>query len=260
MKRPELIILPVAVLVVGALTYYGYRQHASREAVPDFSAIKNIAARKQRFFAFLLPKVRYANARVHRERELILRFAHKIRAGQTLSKRESATLLWLVSRYDIDAPKSPASAISALLRHVDTVPASLMLAQAATESAWGTSRFARDGNNFFGIWCFTPGCGMTPKARSEHLTHEVARFDSVQTSVNRYLHTINTNIAYDALRALRARLRREHKPVRGIVLARGLRHYSQRREEYVRYIQDMIRSNHLQRFTQPRNGQVSAHP
>ena len=38
--------------------------------------------------------------------------------------------------------------------------------QAANESAWGTSRFARIGLNFFGQWCYSKGCGMVPKRRN----------------------------------------------------------------------------------------------
>lgn len=36
------------------------------------------------------------------------------------------------------------------MRRVDIILASLVLAQAALESGWGTSRFALDGNNLFG--------------------------------------------------------------------------------------------------------------
>ncbi|MDZ7825939.1 MAG: glucosaminidase domain-containing protein [Gammaproteobacteria bacterium] len=45
------------------------------------------------------------------------------------------------------------------LRRADEIPPSLVLAQAAAESAWGTSRFARMANNLFGQPRFTEGCG-----------------------------------------------------------------------------------------------------
>ena len=54
-----------------------------------------------------------------------------------------------------------------LLQRVDVVPVSLVVAQAANESAWGKSRFAREGNNLFGIWCYTEGCGIVPKLRKD---------------------------------------------------------------------------------------------
>ena len=55
---------------------------------------------------------------------------------------------------DDGAPITDADLVNALLVRVDTVPASLALAQAAKESGWGTSRFAREGYNLFGYWFF----------------------------------------------------------------------------------------------------------
>ena len=63
-----------------------------------------------------------------------------------------------------------------LLMRVDTVPPELALAQAAIESAWGQSRFAYCGNNLFGEYCFTPGCGIVPAGRPQRQTYEVAAF------------------------------------------------------------------------------------
>ena len=42
------------------------------------------------------------------------------------------------------------SLIDELLVRVDSVPLSLVLAQGAEESGWGTSRFAAEGNALFG--------------------------------------------------------------------------------------------------------------
>ena len=47
--------------------------------------------------------------------------------------------------------------VNELMLRVDVLPVSLALAQAANESAWGTSRFALQGNNIFGQWCYEPG-------------------------------------------------------------------------------------------------------
>ena len=135
-----------------------------------------------------------------------------------------------------------------LLNKVDVVPASLILAQSANESAWGTSRFATEANNFFGIWCFKKGCGLTPKYRDEGLVHEVARFDTVQDGVSHYVHTINTHPAYKHLRELRTEQRQVNNSLNGTKLAIGLTNYSIRRQAYVQEIQAMIRYNNLQQY------------
>lgn len=264
MKRPEILILPIVALAVGLLYYANLPEEQPRpaaapppETMPDFSAIGNVADRKQAFFDFMLPKVQQANSRVRGERAEVLAISKSLVAGHDLTDAESRLLSTLSTRYRVTPADTPKKTLAELIKRVDTVPASLMLAQSATESAWGRSRFAREGNNFFGIWCFTPGCGMTPKYRDEGLTHEVARFDSVQQSVNRYLHTINTNLAYKDLRAIRASKRRHNKPVLGTELAEGLRRYSERGGDYVRDIQQMIRINKLRRFNDLAPLQVS---
>jgi Bax protein len=122
------------------------------------------------------------------------------------------------------------------------------MAQSANESAWGTSRFARKGNNFFGQWCFRKGCGLVPKQRDANKTHEVAAFDSPEESVKMYIRNLNSNSAYKSLRDLRAKLRRANKPVTGHALAAGLKHYSERGLEYVKELREMISFNKLARY------------
>ena len=254
MNRKAIAAVALIALVAAGIVYFARTgptpaEEQARESVPDFAAIKNVSEKKKRFFDFMLPKVRHANARVIKDRRALLEISDKIEAGHDLTRAETRLVSHLRERYQIKPDRPRDSALRILLARVDVVPASLMLAQSATESAWGTSRFARQGNNFFGIWCFTPGCGMTPKYRDEGLTHEVKTFDSVQASVDHYLQTINTNVAYQHLRTIRARERYHNRPLRGIDLARGLRNYSERRDDYVHDIQQMIRYNHLWQYT-----------
>ena len=119
----------------------------------------------------------------------------------------------------------------------------LALVQAATESGWGRSRFALEGNNLFGHWCYEPGCGLVPARRNQGAAHEVAAFDSISESVSRYLHNLNTHAAYAPLRAIRARLRQQDEPPTAMALADGLVLYSERRDEYVDEIKSVIRVN-----------------
>ena len=123
------------------------------------------------------------------------------------------------------------------------MPEWLALMQAANESAWGTSRFAREGNNFFGQWCFRKGCGIVPSRRAKGATHEVAAFKSPAESVRAYMHNLNTGKAYRYLRKIRTGLRRQGKPLTAEVLAAGLDHYSERGHAYVEDLRRMIRVN-----------------
>lgn len=218
---------------------------------PDFSRYRDAQARKNAFYDYLLPMIHEANREVVRERAWLLTLASQLLAGRALSDEQLAELDRVEKRYAMPAAAgSQAERVGEMLLRADIVPASLVLAQAAKESGWGTSRFATEGNNFFGIWCFYQGCGMTPLSRDEGRDHEVAMFDSVEEGVRYYIRTINTHVAYTELRQMRAEARRAHQPVSGETLATGLVRYSERGLAYVREIQSMIRYNQLKRFSQ----------
>jgi len=137
-----------------------------------------------------------------------------------------------------------------LLQRVDVIPPSLALSQAANESAWGTSRFARSGHNYFGQWCFTTGCGVVPRHRTAGKQHEVAVFASPAAAVASYLHNLNSHPAYQRLREIRLQQRQQHQVVSGLALAAGLEKYSERGEDYIRELRAMIRHNRLSQYDQ----------
>ncbi len=133
-----------------------------------------------------------------------------------------------------------------LLKRVDIMPPSLVLAQAAEESGWATSRFTLEGNAFFGQWDFS-GNGMIPKQQRKELgNYGLARFDTPQASVEGYMLNINTNAAYLKLRELRKDLRANNQPITGLELANTLDKYSERGQAYIDGIQQMIRFNKLE--------------
>lgn len=215
-----------------------------RPALPDFDAIADTAERKQAFFEFLAPIMAAENGRVLEQRERLLDSAERLRAGEGLSWLDRRWLRRLATEYDVTwDPDAPLESLELLERRVDAVPVPLALVQAATESGWGRSRFATEANNLFGHWCYAPGCGLVPERRNSGAAHEVAAFDSVADSVERYLRNLNTHAAYAPLRAIRARMRRNGESPTAMALAEGLVRYSERHEEYVDEIKTGIRLN-----------------
>ena len=199
----------------------------------------------------MLPKVRQANDKILADRRLLMMIRDDLTKGDTLDPDDIQFISALKTRYRTGRQTNLRSTVDDLLIRVDVVPESLVLAQAANESGWGTSRFARQANNLFGIWCFREGCGLTPKSRDEGLTHEVAKYETVQVGLVAYIHTINTNPAYTYLRDIRATTRSQEQHFSGLALAEGLLRYSSRGIDYVRDIQQLIRVNELQKYTLP---------
>ncbi len=147
----------------------------------------------------------------------------------------------LAERYDVDAAgECPLETVlSQLAARVDTIPTALVLAQAATESGWGTSRFAVEGNSLFGQRCYDTGCGLVPAGRTNP-TFSVKAFPSVEDSVRSYVHNINTHSQYSEFRRVRSAQRERGEPLGSIALAATLVHYSERRFAYVSDIKALI--------------------
>lgn len=218
------------------------RPEAITAALPNFASIQNTQEKKQQFFSYLMPIVKQVNQQVLAERDKIT----KLKQKSPLTKKDKAYLENMAKKYRVKAELADSTQFfKLLLRKVDQIPPSLVLAQAANESAWGTSRFAIKGNNLFGQWCFSKGCGLVPSQRDGGASHEVAKFDSVYQSVESYILNLNRHAEYSQLRAIRLQLRDNNKTIKGIQLADGLSGYSERGQDYVHEIQSMIRFNNL---------------
>ena len=216
------------------------------EVLPDFANIPDVEEKKQTFFDFIEPYVDEVNEAIIRDRQQVLTVIEKLDAGEELTERQLRFLSTMAEKYELDTDDLLEEGFLALLlRRVDKIPASLALAQAANESAWGTSRFAQDGNNLFGQWCYTDGCGLVPSRRREGATHEVRRFDNIRDSVESYIHNLNTFPSYQMLRRIRQQLRQQDRPIDGVTLADGLESYSSRGLDYIAELQRMIYSNAL---------------
>lgn len=210
--------------------------------MPDYSDISHIPWRKEAFFNTLLPLVLYENQRIQWQREQLQHAKSLLDAGHELIAKDQKLVSEIAKYYALDWPLTENEWIT-LMRRADQVPLDLVLMQAANESAWGTSRFAQQGNNLFGQWCFSVGCGLVPEQRVPGMNHEVRRFDTVLASVQAYMRNINTHRAYRQLRTIRGNLRARGTEITGIDLAPGLISYSERRQAYVDEVISMIRSN-----------------
>ncbi|WP_372972282.1 glucosaminidase domain-containing protein [Marinobacter sp.] len=216
------------------------------DPLPNFDLYQDVTEKKAAFFSYLYSRTVLVNSRILLERQHL----RHLQAKASLDDSDKEWLAAQAERLRVDEDNGSDEMFRLLLRRLDTVPPSLVLAQAANESAWGTSRFAREGNNLFGQWCFSPGCGLVPLNRPEGASHEVARFRSAYHSVRAYVQNLNRHPSYKALRDLRASAREQGKHPTGVQLAAGLGHYSERGEAYIQEIRGMIRQNNLTWYDQ----------
>ena len=261
----------VQILAVGSVLYqrpvsFGITESthykASQEHPPLFSEISQIRDRKKSFFNFLRPLAESENKRILKQRQRLIKAQVKLSHHESLSSADQQWVNQLAVTYKINKTAKTKDGVDealvrSLLSKVDQVPVSLVLAQGAIESAWGTSRFATQANNYFGQWCYTTHCGMVPRNRSEGKNHQVKKYSSVRNSVRDYIRNINSNTAYLELRKIRSRQRAHSKPLAGYDLAAGLKNYSAIGSEYIKIIRAIITSNQLENFNLCSSG--SAH-
>jgi Bax protein len=199
------------------------------------------------FIAYFTPLAVKANDEIMTQRHRLLDdYAHfKHDHNQN---RDTKWLLNLSETYRVKSPDlNHDKTWQALLTRVNMIPNSLIISQAAIESAWGNSRFAKEGNNFFGQRCYRQGCGLIAKQRAKGAKFELTRFKSAQDSVTSYLHNLNTFYAYTHLRQIRRQLQTKHNNITGIELADGLESYSERKT-YIDQVKHLIKAYHLTRF------------
>lgn len=232
--------MPAAEPVQGPTIKYEYTA-----SLPErLGQIRNVQERKQCLIEILLPMALRANQSILKQRQVIEDYCRRL---PRLTQDEKEDLLALANMYNVTAG-SAEEIVQELLKRVDVLPVSLILAQAAIESGWGTSRFSLEGNNVFGMR--TPsGYGMIPIRRAADESFAVSEFNDLQSCIDYYLWNINTNPQYEELRHIRSLT---DGPYDAFALARGLRNYSEQGGEYVRKVERLISYNALKDYDEYR--------
>jgi Bax protein len=207
-----------------------------------------VADKKNVFFRLLLPIALKVNEFILEDRARTTEITRRLSRGAEVSAEDQKWLAALAVRYKLtgfSGDRLPASQYPELLLRVDVVPPSLLLAQAAAESGWGTSRFAAEGNSLFGQWSWGKGLKPTEQRTESVGDQRIAAFDSTFASAWGYTLNLNTQHAYQDLRVKRAGLRRNNLPISGPALAPTLLHYSERGQAYVDELTRLISQNGL---------------
>jgi len=220
-RTPEDII-PVECSNVRRVTY---------SKVPDLSPLPP-EERKRKFIDLVLPSILIANEEVRYIRKSLLGISFKLKKGIPLTEKEREFLGSILRRCRADTPEE-------VLVKAFPVPPSLMIAQAAVETGWGTSRFFVEGNNLFGMWTFREG-PQRIKAKGAEVS--LRSYPTILDSVRGYLYTLNVGWAFEGFRIRRL------QSFNPLYLSNFMDLYSIERGEYVRKIKRIIKENDLTRF------------
>ena len=119
----------------------------------------------------------------------------------------------------IDSMKKCIMFINLDIQKDKQVPTALIIAQAIVESDYGTSRFAREGNNIFGVRIWSKN-GILPHKQDASINWRIKTYSSKCQSTKDYISILNNNHHYSDFRRLRNKTK---DPVK---LAETLENYS----------------------------------
>jgi len=192
-----------------------------------------VSEKKQKFFHMILPAILIskANLKLKRERVLSLMSTPK----EELFKEDKEFLENLYKTYKTKDNKQ-------LANRLRTHPVSIILAQAAIESAWGESRFFKKGNNIFGMWSYNKN---EPRIKAHGSRNGkavyVKKYATLSDAIDDYFAVIGRG-AYKSFRKQRDITNDPLKLVEYLV------NYCELREKYTNKLKRFIVKNKLREF------------
>ena len=203
---------------------------------------------KKDFVKTLLPLISYQNQNILLERSKLEELKASLIDHNTLTNTDLKFLNKISQKYRIKtADKHKYDLVNELLNRVDIIPNSIVLAQAANESGWGSSRFAREFNALFGEYTYNYSDGVVPLLREEGEKHLVKTFTSVDKSVQSYFNNLNSHYAYKDFREVREMMRKKNNFSNIKLLVEELDSYAAD-INYITTINAIIDANKLDQF------------
>lgn len=203
---------------------YVYTSAVSLKSLP-------VKEKKQKFFDMMLPAIMVDKQEI----DINFRKLVKIMNNREMSHQDSVFVNELMVKYK-------ASNAEMLKSRLTSFPVSIVLAQAAIESAWGTSRFFVEADNPFGLWSFNSNEQRIEASSTRNGTKVYLRkFDNLKQAIDGYFTTLATGPFKDFRLA-------KLKTQDPYVLVKHLIDYSERGEAYVKEVTAVMRVNNLTKY------------
>ncbi len=186
-----------------------------------------LAEKKERFAYLVAPVVESVHA------ELMGEYS---RAAKAINTGQIQELEVLRAYHQVDTDQE-------LLQILKPHPKSIAMAQAALESAWGTSRFFRQANNIFGVWSYNinePRIAAIEQRGTQ--TIWVRQYPSLYASIRDYFQMMAKSISF---RDFQKQKMETSDPY---LLVQLLGHYSEKGADYCKELSVLIRYNNFQEY------------
>lgn len=212
------------------------KQEVKKTAVSNAAAKEGLTkkkitltAKKKEFINLVLPSVLKVHEELQQRYEKIVK---DIKNGTNKSEIDELRV------------KYKAKSDEDLLARLKPHPVSIVLAQAAVESSWGTSRFLKEANNVFGMWSSHPNQKRIAAGEKRDATKTIwlRKFDTLEDSTRAYYEMIATGKAYNMFRQLRLQYDDPYK------ITQGLDKYSEMGAGYGNVLNQVIKYNNFTQY------------
>ena len=190
-----------------------------------------VSEKKQKFFHMILPAILISKQRLKVKRNRVDTIINTVNP----TAKDIAFLEKQYETYKTTDNKE-------LLLRMKTHPVSIVLAQAAIESAWGESRFFKKGNNIFGMWSYNKNePRIRAKGKRNGKAIYVRKYATLSDAIDHYFEVIGRG-AYKNFRKQRDITKDPLQLVKYLV------NYCELKEKYTRKLKKFIIANRLRKF------------
>ena len=182
----------------------------------------SVADKKAHFHKMILPAI----DEIFHERMLIYKKIKFLEKNNAIPE-----IQLLITKYNT-------ANLEKLKQYIYPHPKSIAVAQAAMESGWGTSRFAKKANNYFGIWSFSDKDDrISANKKRGSTTIWLKKYPSISDSVRDYYNFIGNGKAFEEFN------RQKLLTKNPLELVKYLDQYSEKGAEYGNELTNIINFN-----------------
>lgn len=187
----------------------------------DFAANRELSDRNRLFIKILTPLALKINEEILAEREDLEDLREGRENLKDFDEIECGMLELMAQKYDVTTPfkdtRRCMRLLTELLERVDAVPPSLLVAAAAIDTDWGTSRAAIEGNNLYMVRNWYSDEGLVSKDEPQE-PYRFKVYPSLEESIREYALKLNSDINYMQFRKARKNAHRRSKYIYGLNL------------------------------------------
>jgi len=191
----------------------------------------DVKTKKKKFFNMMLPAILISKAQLDKDYQKV----EKLNKAESINQQDEKWLAGLKKRYRAENN-------TMLLTRMHTHPSSIVLAQSAIETGWGTSRFFVQAMNAFGVWSYNKS---EPRIKARETRKGKAIYVKKYSSLNHTIDDYFVTLGRGPYKKFRQKRLTVKNP---LTLIKYLDQYSEIREKYVKRLRSVITYNKLQRF------------